>query len=150
MTTPTGCAAAQAERTAVPAARRAAPVACRPVPRVPDPEQGAATVLVAGIVAAALILLVGVLALARVQVARHEAQGAADLGSLAAAAALQRGATPAEACGAADRLVRANGARRSSCVVEQEEVVVRAEVAVELGVLGRHDSFATARAGPQR
>ncbi|MGC5615443.1 Rv3654c family TadE-like protein [Georgenia sp. Z1491] len=115
-----------------------------------DREHGAATVLVAGVVASMLLLLVGVLALARVQVARQEAQGAADLGSLAAAGALQHGAAPAEACARSTGVVGLNEAATVSCEVEGEEVVVSATVLVELGVFGTYDAVAHARAGPVR
>jgi secretion/DNA translocation related TadE-like protein len=103
---------------------------------------------VAGILAGAFVLLVAVLALASVLSARHTAQGAADLGSLAAAQAIQRGAGEAEACGEADRVVRDNEAHLASCRIEGEEVVLDVTVPVDLGAFGAREATASARAGP--
>ncbi|SJM51513.1 hypothetical protein CZ771_04825 [Actinomycetales bacterium JB111] len=102
----------------------------------------------AGILAGAFVLLIAILALASVQSARHTAQGAADLGSLAAAQAIQRGAGESEACGQADRVARVNEAYLASCSVEGEEVVLTVTVPVNLGVFGAREASASARAGP--
>lgn len=113
-----------------------------------DGERGGATVVVAGVIASMLLVLVAVLALAQVQVARHVAQGAADLGSLAAAGAIQRGVSPVEACAESGRVVLANRAVTATCEVDGEEVVVTATVSAALGALGTVETRASARAGP--
>lgn len=106
-----------------------------------DGERGAGTVLVLGLVAVVVILLTALTMLVRVTDARGRAQAAADLGALAAAAALQRGEEP---CVVAARAVDANGARLVQCAVTAPEVVVRADVDVGPAL----SASARARAGP--
>lgn len=113
-----------------------------------DHEHGGISVLAAGILGAAFVLMVAVLALAAVQAARHIAQGAADLGSLAAAQALQLGADGPTACGRAERVVADNEGHLADCRIEGEEVVLDVTVPVHLGALGAHEAVASARAGP--
>lgn len=117
----------------------------------PGPEGGAGTVLVLGIVAAILLLAVGIAALGAAQNARGAAQAAADLGALAGATALRDGFDP---CGTAGAAVARNGAELAACEVLGGGVVrvvaTRAAVgpAGELGgALGT--ARASARAGPR-
>src|SRR5690242_19734995 len=77
--------------------------------------------------------------------ARHRAQSAADLGALAGAVRAVEGA--GVACPAAERIVRANGARMVACRVEGLDVVVTAQVS---GPAGWGAAEQSARAGPER
>lgn len=117
----------------------------------PGSERGAGTVLVLGILAAVLLLAVGIAALGAAQNARGAAQAAADLGALAGATALRDGFDP---CGTAGAAVARNDAELAACEVLGGGVVrvVATRAAVgppgELGgALGT--ARATARAGPR-
>lgn len=77
-------------------------------------------------------------------VARHRAQGAADLAALAAAARLPAGS--AAACQGALGVSRAVGAELVACAVEQLDVVI--SVSVTAGGLIGGRAQASARAGP--
>ncbi|MCP2285003.1 helicase/secretion neighborhood TadE-like protein [Promicromonospora umidemergens] len=110
-------------------------------------ERGAGTVLVLGVVAAVLLLAVGIAALGAAQNARGTAQAAADLGALAGATALRDGFDP---CGTAGGTVRRNGAEIASCEVfggGVVRVVATREVSGPGGALG--EARASARAGPR-
>ncbi|WP_454850937.1 Rv3654c family TadE-like protein [Promicromonospora soli] len=116
-----------------------------------DPERGAGTVLILGIVGVVLLLAGGIAALGAAQNARGAAQAAADLGALAGATALRDGFDP---CGTAAAAVGRNGAEVASCEVLGGGVVrvvaTRAVVGSsrELGgALG--PARASARAGPR-
>lgn len=76
--------------------------------------------------------------------AHRHAQVAADLGSLAGAAALQRGA---DACAAAGRIAERQNASVTRCVVDGSSVVIATSVEL-LPALGGMDVPARARAGP--
>ncbi|MGW0328806.1 Rv3654c family TadE-like protein [Nocardia sp. NPDC003183] len=91
-----------------------------------------------------LTLLVGQVGVA--VVARHRAQGAADLGALAAAGLLAESAETA--CGEAGEIARRMGVRVRRCSVAQWDVVVDVEVNVSAGVFGMRTVQASARAGP--
>lgn len=116
-----------------------------------DPERGAGTVLVLGIIAATLLLALGIAGLGSAQNARGAAQAAADLGALAGATALRDGFDP---CGTARAAVARNAAEVASCEVLAGGVVrvvaTRAAggpgrgLGVELG-----EARASARAGPR-
>jgi secretion/DNA translocation related TadE-like protein len=102
---------------------------------------------VLGIVAAVLLLAVGIAALGAAQNARGAAQAAADLGALAGATALRDGFDP---CGTARAAVARNGAELASCAVLGGGAVrvVATRVAVGPGgALG--EARASARAGPR-
>ncbi|MFC4755817.1 Rv3654c family TadE-like protein [Dietzia aurantiaca] len=103
------------------------------------------TVATAFAVAAILALAVAVLLIGRAAVAAHSARSAADLAALAAAHALREGE---DACGVASGIAVANGARLAVCTIDGDDVVTRAEVAVDLGLLGTRTASAVARAGP--
>lgn len=110
-------------------------------------EEGGATVLAACAVAALLFVAGAVLALAGAVSVRHQAQSAADLAALAAAAAVpQDGADP---CARARDVARRNGASVTQCAIDGWDVQVRVEVPVDAGWLsaGRR-AVAVARAGP--
>lgn len=106
-----------------------------------------------GVVVVVAIALVAVLAsvaaacvgTVAIVLAHRRAQVAADLASLAAAAALQRGGEP---CGAAGRIAERHRATVTECLVEGETVLVTTAVRLP-AVLGGHDARARARAGPE-
>ncbi|MDQ6641361.1 MAG: flp pilus-assembly TadE/G-like family protein, partial [Actinomycetota bacterium] len=73
------------------------------------------------------------------------AQSAADLGSLGAATAIQRGRSP---CPVATDVVRRNGGRLTGCRVQGETVTLRVDVSA-VRIFGRvRHAEASARAGP--
>jgi secretion/DNA translocation related TadE-like protein len=99
-------------------------------------------VFVIGVLTLFTMACVGV---AGIVVAHRRAQGAADLGSLAAASALQQGKSP---CAAGAAVVRRNGGRLTGCRVQGETVVLGVEVAT-VRIFGRvRHTGARARAGP--
>ncbi len=111
-------------------------------------ERGSATVLLLALVAVALTLAVAAVAIGRAAHSRGSAQTAADLGAIAAAEAIQRGA---DGCAVAALVVRANGAEMITCAaLAGGDVLVSTAVAVE-PLAGWHTSAAaSARAGPAR
>ncbi|WP_264029431.1 Rv3654c family TadE-like protein [Cellulosimicrobium sp. SH8] len=113
-----------------------------------DEERGAGTVLVLGIVAAVLVLALGLAALAHAQAARGAAQTGADLAALAAATAARDGWDP---CGRAREVAARNAAAVTTCA-EQGGGVVRVDVASTAGVtvlgVALGGATAAARAGP--
>ncbi len=108
-------------------------------------EQGSATVLGITVLGLLTVFALTCAGVAGIVVTHRKAQAAADLGSLAAATAIQAGRAP---CAAAAVLARRNGGRLVGCAVRGEVVTVRVEAATPrlLGVV-RHTS-ASARAGP--
>jgi secretion/DNA translocation related TadE-like protein len=79
-------------------------------------------------------------------IARHRAQAAADLSSLAAATHLADGTGPA--CSWASVLAHAMRTTVTQCVVDDLDVVVTVETSVSLGRIAAGPARATARAGP--
>jgi secretion/DNA translocation related TadE-like protein len=79
-------------------------------------------------------------------VARHRAQAAADLATLAAAVHLTEGADAA--CAQAFALARAMRTTVTHCAVEDLDVVVTVDATLAFGRLGVGPARATARAGP--
>ena len=77
-------------------------------------------------------------------VARHQAQAAADLAALAAAARVPAGAEAA--CAQAGAVARAMRADPAGCAVDDLDVVVTVEVGLAVGRWGT--ARAAARAGP--
>jgi secretion/DNA translocation related TadE-like protein len=77
-------------------------------------------------------------------VARHQAQAAADLAALAAAARVSAG--PDTACAHASAVARAMRVSTAGCTVDDLDVVVTIEVGLAGGRWG--DARAAARAGP--
>jgi secretion/DNA translocation related TadE-like protein len=116
----------------------------------PMADEGSATVWVLG--CAALLALVTAVAVLRgaAVLARHRAEGTADLAALAAAAHI--GLDPA-GCAAAADIAAANGARVQSCVQSQGAdvrsgvVVVRVVMPVRLPGVAVGSVSASARAG---
>lgn len=99
-------------------------------------EEGYATVVAAGIIAAVASLLLAVAAVASLVVAQHEAQVAADLAAVAGAWEVAKGR---DACTQATEIAALNGAELGSCDVDGRDVEVTARLR------GRS---AVARAGP--
>lgn len=81
-----------------------------------------------------------------VVIARHRAQAAADLAALAGAAALPAG--PGPACTRAEAVARAMRSTPVGCVVDDLDLVVTVDVAVEIGRWTTGPARAAARAGP--
>lgn len=79
-------------------------------------------------------------------IARHRAQSAADLASLAAAGRLADGADAA--CAQATAVARAMNTAVTQCVIEHLDVVVTVETPVSLGRIAVGPARAAARAGP--
>lgn len=93
-----------------------------------------------------VLVAAGVATVGAAMIARHRAQGAADFGALAGAAHAVEGETAA--CGQANEIVTANGARMTSCRLVGLDTIVTAEVTLA-GTAGRLGvASATARAGP--
>ena len=99
-------------------------------------EEGYATVVAAGIIAAVASLLLAVAAVAPLVVAWHEAQVAADLAAVSGAWEV---AKSRDACTKAEEVAALNGAELDSCDIEGRDVEVTARLR------GRS---AIARAGP--
>jgi secretion/DNA translocation related TadE-like protein len=93
-----------------------------------------------------LAVSTGGLYLGSAVIARHRAQAAADLASLAAAGRVADGADAA--CARADLVARAMRTTVTQCVIEDLDVVVTVEVSVALGRFGVGPARAAARAGP--
>jgi len=112
-------------------------------------DAGSGTVLVIGLVLAAVVVCLAVGVLARAQAARGAAQAAADLGALAAARHLagSGGGAPGDGspCAVAAEVVAANGAVATSCQVLGGGIVrVTAARSAGFGT-----ASASARAGPR-
>ncbi|WP_198531313.1 Rv3654c family TadE-like protein [Corynebacterium sp. HMSC076G08] len=99
-------------------------------------EEGYATVVTAGIIAAVSSLLLAVAAVASLVVARHEAQVAADLAAVSGAGEVAKGR---DACTKAEEVAALNGANLDSCVLDGRDVEVTARL---------RGHTAIARAGP--
>lgn len=110
-------------------------------------ERGSATITALATIAAALIVLIGLMLVSGVAAARGRAQSAADLSALAAARALHN--LQGDPCAIAARVVWANGAILTGCATEGVDVVVSAAVGVEwMGRATGLTASASARAGP--
>lgn len=121
------------------------------VERVERAERGSGTIAAVGAAGVVLICLTGGLALASAVHASHRARAVADLAALAAASALQRGVTPAAACGQALQVARSNDAGLRGCAVRDDlSAVVEVSAVVSLTVPGLPtEATARARAGPR-
>lgn len=111
-------------------------------------ERGSGTVLVIGVVAVALSLLLAVGVLAEVQLARRDAQAAADLAALAATRALNDPRETGSPCNVAHRVAEANDTAATNCTVKDREVTVVTRRALHPLGLGTWQARAKARAGP--
>jgi len=112
--------------------------------RHPRDESGAVVVVAIGLVALLVVVALICAGCAAIVVAHRRAQVAADLGSLAGAAALQRGAEP---CAAAARIAARQAASLRTCAVDGQSVLVTASVALAVPLTDGAVS-ARARAGP--
>lgn len=108
-------------------------------------ERGGASLMVVSCVAVLLLLGAALGVVAAMVRAHRAAQSAADLASLAAAAALQRGDP---ACVAAAVIAQANGATIDCCSVVGEDVLVAVTVPGPHWLGQEADLSAEARAGP--
>ncbi|ANI42342.1 hypothetical protein MVAC_09517 [Mycolicibacterium vaccae ATCC 25954] len=97
-------------------------------------------------VLALVALMWGGVAVASAVTARHRAQAAADLAALSAAYRIAAG--HAAACGTADYVATAMGARVADCAVDGLDVQVRTTVAVPTVGPATGPASAVARAGP--
>jgi secretion/DNA translocation related TadE-like protein len=93
-----------------------------------------------------IAVTVGGLYLGAAVIARHRAQAAADLASLAAAGRLADGTDAA--CAQASRVAHAMRTTVTRCVVDELDVVVTVEARVALDRIGTGPARAAARAGP--
>ena len=110
-------------------------------------ERGSVTVASAAIAAVVLLVTVAGLALASAVAAAHRARTAADLSSLAAAVAVQRGADPGIACTSAAWVAQRNGAHLTGCSAgAAHSVTVVAEAPMGLALPGHRAVMAKARA----
>ena len=113
-------------------------------------DDGSATVWVLScIVLLSVVAAVGVVRTVAV-LARHRAEGAADLAAVAAA---EQSGVAEHMCAAAERIAQANGARLTECLPDLAtdgrtgSVRVRVAVGLRLPLVGRRDVVATAVAG---
>lgn len=113
-------------------------------------EKGAATVVGLALIGVLTSIAIACSLVAAAVVTHRRAQAAADLAALAAAQALQGGS---DACSAARRVARANGAAVRGCHTDRWDVLVSVGVPVSgsaARLLGaRAELFARARAGPE-
>ncbi|CAM3076242.1 Rv3654c family TadE-like protein [Skermania piniformis] len=109
-------------------------------------DQGVATVIACVAIAVILIVTILVVQVGAGVALRHRAQSAADLGALAAAAALDQG--DEAACAVATRLVDRVGVRVRRCSPQGWDIVLEVGIAAALGPFGRREVRAVARAGP--
>ena len=108
-------------------------------------ERGAASLLVVSCVAVLLLIGSALGVVAAMVRAHRAAQSAADLASLAAAAAHQRGEP---ACAVTTRVAAANGASLDACSVVGDDVLVTVTVSGPHWLGQTADLSAQARAGP--
>jgi secretion/DNA translocation related TadE-like protein len=112
-----------------------------------DRERGSATVWVLALAGVLAVVGAAAVLVGAAVAARHRAGSAADLAALAAAGRAVVG--DPDACAAATRVARGNGARLVTCTIEQGAVVaVTVAVPVRLGPVGRYEATGRARAGP--
>jgi secretion/DNA translocation related TadE-like protein len=93
-----------------------------------------------------LAITVGGVYVGSAVIARHRAQAAADLASLAAAGRLAEGADAA--CAHASAVARGMHVAVTRCEVDELDVIVTVEAAMPLGRIGIGPARAAARAGP--
>lgn len=109
-------------------------------------QRGSATVVMLGVIASVLMLTITGLMLASAVLASHRARAAADLGALAAAGVLMRGAPATAACQSAAEVAAKNQGLVQECITSGTEV--RLKVSVVAGVTGVGVATARSRAGP--
>jgi secretion/DNA translocation related TadE-like protein len=109
-------------------------------------ERGAAVPVAIGLVGVLLVITMVCVGTVALVLTHRRVQVAADLASLAAAAAIQRGVDP---CSAATGIARRHRADLVACVVSGPDVVVATAVRAP-AVLGGAVLSARSRAGPAR
>ncbi|MBO0855945.1 MAG: flp pilus-assembly TadE/G-like family protein [Nocardia sp.] len=107
---------------------------------------GGATITACLALTALLLITVILVQTAAAICTRHQAQSAADLAALGAAAALNGGT--GAACDRAESLARSMRMRVRECAVLEWDVTVTVEGSVSSGVLVGRSVSAVARAGP--
>jgi secretion/DNA translocation related TadE-like protein len=107
-------------------------------------DRGAAVVVAIGVVAVLVFVAAVSVGTVAIVLAHRRAQVAADLASLAGAAALRRGADP---CSVAATIAARHDAALTSCLTEGTTVLVVTSVRLP-AALGGQDAPARARAGP--
>lgn len=117
-----------------------------PVRHAAPADAGAGTVLMLGIVLAAITLAVAAVLLASAVVSGARAGAAANLAALAGADAL-RGLRGADPCTLAAAVAEQNEARLEQCVPDPQERTVTISVSTAAGLLP-WPATAAARAGP--
>ncbi|MEU6128645.1 Rv3654c family TadE-like protein [Saccharopolyspora sp. NPDC047091] len=119
----------------------------RPDARADPPDRGVATVLAAALILSTITIVGFGMVLGSVMLARHRADGAADLAALAAASRAQQGGAPA--CTAAREVAAEARTRLLDCelVGPDARVVVEVRVPIALGALPPQVT-GRARAGP--
>ena len=99
-----------------------------------------------GVIGSVLVLTISGLMLASAVLASQRARAAADLGALAAAGVLMRGAPATAACQSAAEVAAKNHGLLQECIASGTEV--RLKVSVVAGVTGVGVATARSRAGP--
>jgi secretion/DNA translocation related TadE-like protein len=114
-------------------------------------ERGGVSVVMLGVLVAALVLASGAARLGGALVGRARAESAADAAALAAADRLALGGGPAAARSAAERTAASNGARMVSCdcVGATAAVVVEVDLAPPLALFGPARGRAKAEVRPE-
>jgi secretion/DNA translocation related TadE-like protein len=146
------CSCVAMENSSSPLSRRdhpycqASPSRRRQWPRSSRAERGSASLVAVAMMAVLIAVTVGGLYLGAAVIARHRAQAAADLASLAAAGRLADGTDAA--CAQASRVAHAMRTTVTRCVVDELDVVVTVEARVALDRIGTGPARAAARAGP--
>jgi secretion/DNA translocation related TadE-like protein len=109
-------------------------------------DRGSATVVGAMVISGLIAVVLLIVYVGAAISARHQTQSAADLAALAAAQRLVMGES--DPCAAARDIANRMSASVKECRFLGGDVVVTAQVAVEIGAFGLRTSRATARAGP--
>lgn len=110
-------------------------------------DQGQSTVVVIGVIGAAVAVLLGAVDLTRAVNAAHVARSAADLAALAAAQAAVRGNSAAAACADAGHYARANHAALQTCSLASDGSATVTVTVTTPGPIPR-TARSIARAGP--
>ena len=109
-------------------------------------ETGAAALLAVAFLGVLMLVGAALGVVAAMVHAHRQAQAAADLAALAAAAEIGQGG---DACAAAAHIAQANSARLETCVVEGRDAVVEVTVTGPHWLGQTEDLSALARAGPR-
>ncbi|MFD6884275.1 MULTISPECIES: Rv3654c family TadE-like protein [unclassified Rhodococcus (in: high G+C Gram-positive bacteria)] len=113
--------------------------------RLPAGDRGSASVIGCAVMAALIAVTATLLHVGSVVVARHRAQGAADLAAVAVASALDRGVVAA--CEAAEPIALRMHVRVRRCDIENWYALLEVTAPVS-SLFGGDEARAVARAGP--